>query len=472
MNNTKENGVTLISLTVTIILILILTTLGLSAMYNRDMVDTTKQSINDYDISKEEEEIEQMSTNLDKIKKEEINKPLLKQGMTPIKWIQGVETVTTKNDDQWYNYKSEKNPTDSAESLWANVKLNGSYFVWIPRFAYKITYYTSEDKNTISSSKTQYGKIDVKFLIGISDSYYDTETSQIKKAVRCTSNSDTINTTTDYVVHPAFTKESNIQYRNGGWNEELSGIWVAKYEMSMETNGESTNTNTELQGNVQTSNIIKMVSKPNVNSWRHISANNAFTNCLAYNENANSHLMKNSEWGAVSYLTYSQYGRNGNEVYINNSSLFITGNSGGSSTSDDTTAGTANVYTTDQGQMASSTGNITGIYDLSGGSRELVSAYIETDNTNGNEIVSARGKYANHYVTYSDTIYGDGIFETSQTSSGYSSWNNDESTFTTSTYPFLLRGGKYNDGTSAGIFAYSNTNGKENENDGFRVVLN
>ena len=153
----------------------------------------------------------------------------------------------------------------------------------------------------------------MKFLIGISDSYYDTETSEIKKAVRCTSTSDTINTTSNYVVHPAFTKESNIQYRNGGWNEELSGIWVAKYEMSMETSGTSTNTNTELQGNVQTSDTIKMVSKPNVNSWTYINANNAFTNCLNYNENAHSHLMKNSEWGAVAYLTYSKYGRNANE---------------------------------------------------------------------------------------------------------------------------------------------------------------
>ncbi len=33
--------------------------------------------------------------------------------------------------------------------------------------------------------------------------------------------------------------------------------------------------------------------------------------------------------GAVAYLTQSQYGRNGHEIDINNSSSFITGNGGG-----------------------------------------------------------------------------------------------------------------------------------------------
>ena len=31
-----------------------------------------------------------------------------------------------------------------------------------------------------------------------------------------------------------------------------------------------------------------------------------------------AHLMKNSEWGAVAYLTQSKYGRNGVEITINN----------------------------------------------------------------------------------------------------------------------------------------------------------
>ena len=36
-----------------------------------------------------------------------------------------------------------------------------------------------------------------------------------------------------YIVHPAF--ETNVNL--GGWDSDLSGIWVAKYEISMEKNG-------------------------------------------------------------------------------------------------------------------------------------------------------------------------------------------------------------------------------------------
>lgn len=39
-----------------------------------------------------------------------------------------------------------------------------------------------------------------------------------------------VDTTTDYYVHPAFTNESSIGYANGGWDKELTGIWVAKFE--------------------------------------------------------------------------------------------------------------------------------------------------------------------------------------------------------------------------------------------------
>src|SRR5699024_7879658 len=41
---------------------------------------------------------------------------------------------------------------------------------------------------------------------------------------------ETIDTTTGFTVHPAFTNESSINYANGGWDKELTGIWVAKFE--------------------------------------------------------------------------------------------------------------------------------------------------------------------------------------------------------------------------------------------------
>ena len=67
-------------------------------------------------------------------------------------------------------------------------------------------------------------------------------------------------------------------------------------------------------------------SLPSVQSARSISIGNVYNLSKNYDSNKSSHMMKNSEWGAVAYLTHSQYGRNGFEIHINNSSTYVTGN--------------------------------------------------------------------------------------------------------------------------------------------------
>ena len=60
-----------------------------------------------------------------------VNAPELIQGMTPVKWNGSQWVETTTDDKEWYNYSKKQ---------WANVRLaDGSTFVWIPRYAYKIT---------------------------------------------------------------------------------------------------------------------------------------------------------------------------------------------------------------------------------------------------------------------------------------------------------------------------------------------
>ena len=88
-------------------------------------------------------------------------------------------------------------------------------WVWIPRYAYKIN----------KSNQT----FDVVFLVGTTDNYYDKD-GKLQTAKRQTSETDIPDATKDYVVHPAFTNESNIGYVNGGWKKELTGIWVSKFE--------------------------------------------------------------------------------------------------------------------------------------------------------------------------------------------------------------------------------------------------
>ena len=53
--------------------------------------------------------------------------------------------------------------------------------------------------------------IDVKFLVGTTDQYYDDE-GNLQTAKRAKSATEEVDTTSDYYVHPAFTDESDINY--------------------------------------------------------------------------------------------------------------------------------------------------------------------------------------------------------------------------------------------------------------------
>jgi hypothetical protein len=99
-----------------------------------------------------------------------------------------------------------------------------------------------------------------------------------------------------------------------------------------------------------------------------------------------THQMKNSEWGAVVYLTHSIYGKN-SEVWINpygDTSLWRlkTGYAGGSVNSLALTEGSAGLvqYNKGSGPNASTTGNVYGIYDMSGGAWDYTAGYVDNGN--------------------------------------------------------------------------------------------
>ncbi len=286
-----------------------------------------------------------------------------------------------------------------------------------------------------------------------------------------------------YIVHPAFCDESGKGYENGSWDSELPGIWVAKYEMSMEKDKvrvETTNDG-DTRGDVTTNTTIKAVSKPNVSSWRYISIGKSYTNGMEYDRSKDSHMMKNSEWGAVVYLTHSKYGRNGTEVSVNQSSKYITGAGRGDGENTiynskyDTEPSTAQQYNGSIGKLSSSTGNISGIYDLSGGAWERVAAFNNTDNNNyeiqyGGSfagISQTSSKWATKYESEDNSIptqkkskVGDAIWDVyvnKNESSEPRGWFNDHAHFVYPNQPFVLRGGDYGYSTSAGVFATSYT---------------
>ena len=232
------------------------------------------------------------------------------------------------------------------------------------------------------------------------------------------------------------------------------------------------------------------------------------------NKETDSHLIKNSEWGAVSYLGQSQYGLNGTNIRINNLTLnnskptiyAVTGYAAKTLQDGDTkledarpVSSTDKVYkwTEKEGQTASCTGTIYGIYDMSGGAWERTAAIVNNGNENlniyGKAIMNAlnNGKSTEYVTVYqkgetsgqslddasksnyiaNTKIYGDAIRETSTTGLGQTSWYSDYSYFVGADSPFFGRGGHCWCTSDAGLFYFVRNNGNSSYYDGFRSVL-
>ena len=385
-----------------------------------------------------------------------VNTPDLADGLlTPIVWDEtangGVgEWVETESNSAWYDYTT-------TEKRWANaITADGSMWVWIPRYAYQIS------DNYHNGGAGISGTINIKFMKGTG--YESADGEKTKE-----NDWDNASGEENWNIHPAFE-----------YNGTKAGIWVAKFEASQSDAGANAKDYQNWTGG--TSGVIKI--QPGVSSWRNITINEMFEKCRNYNSSLNSHLMKNSEWGAVAYLSQSSYGIN-EEITINNSSSFITGSAGsGVNVSKD--VGTTNDYTSTQGVKASTTGTIYGIYDMSGGSWEHVASYVDNENVNlkyGSSLVSAESYMKDVYTEGSEdtsivnyaansNIYGDAVYETSSNGGGgNNSWYGDYLSFPCLTTPFLFRGGYYDNGSTAGIFYLQVTNGVQNGNIGFRPVL-
>ena len=214
------------------------------------------------------------------------------------------------------------------------------------------------------------------------------------------------------------------------------------------------------------SGIIQV--KPNVTSWRNMTIGEFYEKAKAYSPALKSRMLKNSEWGAVAYLTHSKYGRNGTEVTINNNINYLTGNAGDSVNAVESE--TTNAYNTENGKLASSTGNIYGIYDLSGGAYEYVASYYSesTDLSNGFQLLNETDR---EYVTVyfgtdvsTDYKQGDATKETEK-------WNDDYAYFVSSDSSFFVRGAYCYSTSNAGVFSFSRGNGHNSKDISFHICL-
>jgi len=339
------------------------------------------------------------------------NAPVLAEGMIPIAYdgTNWVKADTNNTDNNWYNYKNK---------MWANAVMvtsdkrdtymnanNGTvipeddilaYYVWIPRYRYKLF-------NVDFTSGTSPQVIDVEFVYGTSRQNDET-TCQVSDTGEETCQNKANG---NWYTHPAFT-----MINASGNKTELKGIWVGKFEVS----GSSTAPRV----------------KPGVSSLTSITVANMYsagklfrsTDYITSNgiNQSDSHMMKNIEWGAVAYLKQSNYGLGITGITINDNSSFYTG--GGSGTS----------YKTNTEQSTS--GNITGVYDMSGGAFEYVMGNY--NKTAGDSGLTVSGIPAEHIDIYSGTSVsashlGDALGETA-------GWYINYADFVLSRHPWFFAG--------------------------------
>ena len=392
MRRSKQKGITLIALVITIIVLLILAGVSIATLTGENGILTKANEAKEATEQAKQDELAMLNdlNNLmgNYVESEqgfdgEVNSPKLSSGMIPVKYEDGkwLKADESNTNNSWYDYGADSKKwanivtvkeevrdsyTNAAENTEINMDDVTTMFVWIPRYSYSISY-------TDSGNKKAGGKIEVSFLRG-------------------NTNKEANGVETAKIVHPGF--EMN--------GVPLQGIWVAKFEASgVNENGENVGNRTNGSTSLPNTTGAYVTVKPSVTSWRDITIGESqyqsmkiSTDTEHYGMNGvNSHLIKNAEWGAVAYLCYSDYGvvpqinacgsynsttgyyydfytgagpqANGNDVrYPYDSSTFLT-----------------NVaYNTTNGNLASTTGNETGVYDMNGGAWERVAAYLDNKN--------------------------------------------------------------------------------------------
>ena len=419
------------------------------------------------------------------------NKPVLDTGMIPVKISDtGVVTAVSENDDTWYDYDNKQ---------WANavlVKENGvksrsankndltiidqsdilAYFVWIPRYSYKVWQYSGV------ADTVQEREIDIKFV-------------KINVKELATQNGE-------WYTHPAFTFG----------NTELAGIWVGKFETSTDTT--STCYTTPSSSNCSNLNQSPRIV-PGVDSLRYQNISNEFQTALKFAGGSmtnnvvsfigstfygltiltDSHMMKNSEWGAVAYLSHSKYGINTdikkNNYQDSSSNYYRTSTGCGA----DSAANAFTLVTTcaiPYGSPSnetytypqSTTGNISGVFDMSGGAAEYVMGnYGNTTSSSGFAAAwfttTGNSKYYNLYDSsdFTGNSSTNFTFCTLATCGGHAlnetkGWHSDNAAFADSKNPWFFRGGFASINMPAlGAFYSSSGKGSTDREQSFRSVL-
>ena len=402
------------------------------------------------------------------------------------------------------------------------------YWVYIPRYAYKA------QRRDASNSEVSAQNFDIVF---------ETNSDPVKQPIECntgdyqtcvknqygesalnypntTSQDDQLNNQTAWATHPAFTWQYTQDINGFDKTYELNGFWIGKFE----TTGTRTAPTVKPNQHANISEFVgefysasKSIGVEDKNNQYGGASSDDTTSGLKQNSHnlaiSTSHMLKNSEWGAVAYLSASRYGAGVNNVQINSayptsstdadgtsSRYSVTGcgpsSNGSTSTYTDGTAlnastiesptacsrNTARAYNGSLGVLASTTNNVYGVYDMSGGAWEYVMGNYSTNlsqtsnssNNYGEVKTPIKPPYvdlynitSNNSCTWNTSGSGCGghaLFETA-------SWGGDYSVFVDSSSPWFERGGGSSDVSYAGVFASRYLHGDGDANLGFRAAL-
>ena len=427
---------------------------------------------------------------------------------------------STNTNNSWYDYESK---------MWANAVIVDTtkkstyqnattgttitdtdiiaFYVWIPRYKYRVWNITRQGGAESTYAYPAYSTgIEIEFEEGTASTdnvecVYDVTMAESNTNLsdKCYYNGSTT---------PIKTTDLNTNYPNAWYTHpaftfgdlEKEGFWIGKFETS---------------GTADAPTVI-----PDVSSLRSQTLSVQFTTSKkfqAYLSSAvDAHMLTSLEWGAVAYLTHSTYGLctdNSGTVtcrglYNNNSAGVYTGRSGGAiANGGGGTYGTYNykgyelgaygaaTTTKDVSKVASTTGNITGVYDMSGGTYERVMAnmvnssgafYPSSSGTSWNGSTTLNSKYytAYSYGTSAQTVsgfnrarLGDATAEVLGANNTYmGSWKigsgitGSDSTIVANTKPWYTRGGVYN-GTNSGLFNFIQYDGSSVANVSFRSSI-
>ena len=337
---------------------------------------------------------------IDNVLKE--NTPVLEDNMVPIiyeneKWIIADRNtiywdyankiwanavITKKNQDVDDPKSKSREYYLSEEAIGEEINENDiiGYYVWIPKYSYDVW---NSAGTQIKEKNKGVRNINIKF--------------------------------DDSNIHKAFL-----------YNELSTGFWVSKYEA-----GISNDSTCALNPSISNCNNdeSEIMFKSDISNLKNISISNAYNSILKLNNNlkvSKVHLITNLEWGAIAYLSHSEYGI-------------------GTNIKDETT-----------------TGNPTGVYNM-GKNAEFVMGNFNNDFGFDDNDNSGFKKMPTEYIdiykssSIKGRILGDATGETEN-------WYDSLHKFINGNYPFIIRG--YNS-----IFAFSNSSGNANKDITFRMII-